>query len=142
MSHKNYYMNYFYHHKQNDLGSWGANTRSVIKSLQMQTKLQIVGHYQSIGHKFTNPFKPFVLVLNVRKTVTSTKAPFFLVAKSTTGQFDNGKKDQYISSVYPIAGKPFSKIEYQGVNYEFEYTTEGAEIRPCGQMAMYINSHL
>lgn len=142
MCHKNYQLNYFYHHKQNDLGSWGAYTRSVIKSLQMQTKLQIVGHYQSIGHKFTSPLKSFVLVLNVRKNVTSTKAPFFLVAKSTTGHFDNGKKDQYISSVYPIAGKPFNKIEYQGITYEFEYTTEGAEIRPFGQMAMNINSHL
>ena len=108
----------------------------------MSTNLQIVGHYQTSGHKFTNPSKPFVLVLNVRKTVTSTKAPFFLVAKSTAGQFSNGKKDQYISSVYPIAGKPFSKIEYQGVNYEFEYSTEGAVIRPCDQIAMNNNSHL
>lgn len=108
----------------------------------METNLQIVGHYQTTGHKFTSPLKSFVLVLNVRKNVTSTKTPFFLVAKSTTGQFDNGKKDQYISSVYPIAGKPFSKIEYQGVSYEFEYTTEGAEIRPFGQMAKSIKCHL
>jgi hypothetical protein len=108
----------------------------------MNAKLQIVGHYQVDGSKITNPSKSFDLRLSQRKTTTSTKPPLFMVAKSKGGTFDTGKKDQYISSIYNVEGQTFSKIDYNGVSYQFEIIEDHAEIRHWDQMAMYLKCHL
>jgi hypothetical protein len=106
------------------------------------TKVQLEGIYQISGSKLIDQEKPFVLILDQRKNVTSSKTPTFLVAKSTTGTFNSGKKDQYISSVYPVPGETFSKIEYQGIYYKFEMIQSQVIIEPFSQMALNNNSHL
>ena len=108
----------------------------------MNAKLQIVGHYQVDGSKITNPSKSFDLRISQRKTTTSTKPPQFIVAKAKGGLFDTGKKDQYISSIYNVEGQTFSKIDYNGVSYQFEIVDDHAEIRHWDQMAMYNKCHL
>jgi hypothetical protein len=108
----------------------------------MNAKLQIVGHYEVDGSKIYCPSKSFDLRLSQRKTTTSTKPPLFMVAKSKGGAFDTGKKDQYISSIYNVEGQTFSKIDYNGVSYQFEIVDDHAEIRHWDQMAMYNKCHL
>ena len=108
----------------------------------MNAKLQIVGHYEVDGSKIYCPSKSFDLRISQRKTTTSTKPPLFMVAKSKGGAFDTGKKDQYISSIYNVEGQTFSKIDYNGVSYQFEIVEDHAEIRHWDQMAMYNKCHL
>lgn len=108
----------------------------------MNAKLQIEGDYQIDGSKITNPSKSFDLRISQRKTTSSTKPPRFMVAKSKEGAFDTGKKDQYISSIYNVEGQTFSKIDYNGVTYQFEIIDDHAEIRVWNQMAMYNKCHL
>lgn len=106
----------------------------------MNANLDLSGTYYVNGRKLVNPEKPFFLVLSQRKSATGNKPPTYVVAKTATGHpFETGEKDQYISSVYPVPGQPFSRIEYQGVQFSFEYQATGAEIR---QMAGNNNSHL
>lgn len=106
------------------------------------TKIELVGTYQAVGRKFISTVKSFFLILDHRKVVTKTKPPTFIVAKTTGDVFPSGKKDQYVSSVYPVDGQTFSRIEYQGIQYKFELTETGAIIQPMHQMAMNNNSHL
>jgi len=108
----------------------------------MKANLDIIGHYQVKGRVLENKFKPFRLILDERKTNVSNKPSLFLVAKTTAEPFNTGKTDQYISSVYKVENQPFSRIEYQGVQYKFVITSDGATIESLGQMATNINSHL
>jgi hypothetical protein len=105
-------------------------------------KIQIEGIYQSSGSKLIDDGKPFILILDQRKNVSHGKPPSFLVAKSTSGTFQTGKKDQYISSVYPVPGQTFSRIEFEGIQYKFEFNESGAVIKAWSQMALNNNSHL
>ena len=106
------------------------------------TKIQLQGIYRMSGSKLIDQEKPFVLILDQRKNVTSSKTPTFLIAKSTTGTFNSGKKDQYISSVYPVPGEMFSRIEYLGIQYKFQVLQSEVIIELFAEMALNNNSHL
>lgn len=111
------------------------------KGSNMTAKVSLEGLYRVQGRVLSCPDKEFTLVISHRKTTTATKPPAYIVAKAEPccPFSDTGKRDQYISSVYPVPGQPFSRIEYQGMQFIFEYTTEGAEIR---QMSPSIKRHL
>ena len=108
----------------------------------MKAKLEIVGRYSTNGSKLTSQEKPFFLILDVRKNQTKGKPGSFILAKKTNGTFENGRRDQYVSSVYPVPGQPFFRIEYQGNQYKFEFDQSGAVIQAWSQMALNNNSHL
>lgn len=106
----------------------------------MTTNLELTGTYRAHGNKLVNPDKSFTLVVCTRNHTGNGKPGQFIVAKTATGNpWPGGKKEQYISSLYPVPGQPFTRIEYQGVQFVFEYQATGAVIR---EMAMNNNSHL
>lgn len=97
----------------------------------MKANLDIAGTYTFQGRRLTNPEKPFVLIVDHRKRSMSGKPSTFVLAKTVTGTtFETGKTDQYVSSVYPVTGQPFHRIEYQGIQYRFDVTTTGVSILP------------
>lgn len=109
----------------------------------MKPNLNIIGNYNVNGKKLVDPDKPFYLIQDERKSNATGKPPVFLVAKATGQPFpETGKKDQYVSSVYPVPGQTFNRIEYNGIQYGYEVSREGAIIQPLDQMATYIKCHL